>query len=242
LESVAIQKQPSATTKKASTAKRKPRVESPRDARLARRRDRTRDDILDASRAVILRDGLKAFTLDAVAQELGLTKPALYYYFESRDALLRELVYRLQQTHAQHLHDAVETTKAGGDALCAIVRATISSFAPRLDDFRLTYLHGQLAGAGAVEVGPEDLARIRPLNDLAYAGAARRVSESLHGKKSRAGVEPRLLVFLANLASLGVLTMKGLVESVDDPLLYSDEQLIVALSRVFAAAAEPVDR
>lgn len=237
---MATRKSLAARTKHVASPKKQPRGESPREARLARRRDRARDDILDAARAVILRDGLKAFTLDAVAQELGLTKPALYYYFRSRDALLKELIYRLQQTQAQRLHDAVATTDAGGDALAAVVRATISSFAPRLDDFRLTYLHGQLAD-GAVPVGPEDLARLRPLNDLAYAGAARRVADSLHGKASRAGVEPRLLVFLANLASLGVLTMKGLVESVDDPLLYSDEQLIAALSRVFAAAAEPVD-
>ena len=36
-----------------------------------------------------------------------------------------------------------------------------------------------------------------------------------------------------------MLTMKGMVESVDDPLKYSDEQLIEGFARVFAAAAEP---
>jgi AcrR family transcriptional regulator len=231
----------SRSKKQLPRAKKKARGESARDARLARRRDRSRDDILDAARDVILRDGLKAFTLDAVADELGLTKPALYYYFKSKDALLQELVVQLQQAQAQRIHDAVEVTADGGAAIGAVVRATVAGFATRIDDFRLTYLHGQVAGAGAVALGPEELARIRPLNDLAYAGAARRVVETLRGEKSRAGVEPRLLVFLANLAAIGVLTMKGLVESVDDPLLYSDEQLIDALCRVFAVAAEPVD-
>ena len=39
--------------------------------------------------------------------------------------------------------------------------------------------------------------------------------------------------------ALGVLTMKGLVESFDDPLRYSDDELIDALARVFEAAARP---
>lgn len=47
------------------------------------------------------------------------------------------------------------------------------------------------------------------------------------------------MVFLANVAALGILTMKGLVESFGVPLLYSDEQLIDALARVFDAAAAP---
>ena len=70
--------------------------------------------------------------------------------------------------------------------------------------------------------------RIRPLNDLLYRGAAR-----------RAEVEPRLTAFLAYLAAIGLLTLKGMVESLDDPLLYSDEQLVEGFARIFAAAAAP---
>jgi len=33
--------------------------------------------------------------------------------------------------------------------------------------------------------------------------------------------------------------MKGMVESFGDPLLYSDEQLVEAFAKVFAAAAAP---
>ena len=47
------------------------------------------------------------------------------------------------------------------------------------------------------------------------------------------------MAFLANLAAVGVLTMKGLVENFGDPLLYSDEQLIAARTRIFEAAATP---
>ncbi len=45
------------------------------------------------------------------------------------------------------------------------------------------------------------------------------------------------MAFLAYLAALGMLTMKGMVESLDDPLLYSDEEMIEGFAKVFAAAA-----
>ena len=50
-------------------------------------------------------------------------------------------------------------------------------------------------------------------------------------------MEPRLLAFLAYLAAIGLLTMKGLAQQLDDPLAFSDEQLIQGLGKVFEAAA-----
>lgn len=207
--------------------------------RRARRRDRSRGEILDAARRVLLRKGIAATTLDAVAREAGLSKAALYYYFPSKDALFFELVFGTLQSHAQAVHDAVEDVDSGGDALRAIVRESVGAFAPRLDDFRLAFLHGQVAGQGTVHFDDAQFARIRPLNDLWFAGAARKLAAGRRGRRGRAGVEPRLLAFLAYVSAIGLLTMKGMVESVDDPLLYSDEQLVEGLARVFEAAAAP---
>ena len=47
------------------------------------------------------------------------------------------------------------------------------------------------------------------------------------------------MAFLAYLAAIGLLTMKGVVESLEDPLVYSDDQLIKGFARVFEAAAAP---
>lgn len=203
--------------------------------RAQRRRERSREEILDAARGLLEARGLRALTMGEVARAVGLTKAALYYYFPSKDALLGELHYRAFAQMSQRLHDAVEPTQAGPEALRALIRETVAQYAPRMDDFRLTYLQPQLAPDALGNV-PQQLARMRPLNDLAYAGAARRVQAS---RKGRAAVPPRLLVFLAHLAAIGVLTMKGLVEAFDDPLVYSDEELIDALARVFEAAARP---
>ena len=215
--------------------KRAPDPPADGSSRSQRRRERSRDEILDAARMLVETHGLQGLTMDEVARTVGLTKPALYYYFASKDALLAELHHRTLEQMSQRLHDAVAATATGPEALRALIRETVTQYAPRMNDFRLAFLQPQLA-ADVLKVSPERLARIRPLNDLAFAGAATRVRAS---RSRRAGINPRLLVFLAHLSALGVLTMKGLVETFDDPLRYSDEELIDALARVFEAAARP---
>lgn len=206
-------------------------------ARRERRREQSREEILSAARQVLLRSGIAATTLEAVAKEGGLSKATLYYYFPSKDALLFELVHGVMEEHAHAVHDRVETTATGAEALRAIVRETLTRYSSRLDDFRLAYLHGQVAGQNAVHFTPEQFARVRPLNDLLFAGAARKLSSDSRRKSVRARVEPRLLAFLAFVSSIGILTMKGMVESLDDPLIYSDEEMLESLSRIFEAAA-----
>ena len=229
---------------------------SPRIARRERRRERTRDEILDAARRVLLREGIAATTLDAVAREVGVTKTALYYYFASKDALLFELVFGTLETHAHAVRDAVDAAGDGAGALRAILQETVRAYAPRMDDFRLAFLHAQVGPAGAVHLGDAQFTRIRPLNDLVLAGAAARLASERSapqagvagsrktraprpsGKAPARRVEPRLLAFLAYLSAIGLLTMKGMVESVGDPLLFSDKQLVDGFAQVFAAAAE----
>jgi AcrR family transcriptional regulator len=212
---------------------------SARQARQERRRDRSREEILDAARVVLLRSGAAAMTLDAVAKEAGMSKTGLYYYYPSKDALVFELVFGALEGHAQTVDGAVRAGRSGGEMLGAIVRETVDAFAPRLDDFRLAFLFGQVAGAGAIHWTDEQLARIRPLNEQLLAHATRTLADESRKDPPRAAVEPRLLAFLAYLAAIGLLTMKGMVEHVEDPLVYSDQELIEGFARVFAAAASP---
>ena len=212
---------------------------APRVARRERRRERSREEIVAAARQVLLRDGIAATTLEAIASEVGLTKAALYYYYPSKDALFFEVMFDSVEKQMRALNAGVAQAQSGGEALRAIVRETVATYGSRLDDFRLTFLQPQVAGPGTVRVGAEQLARIRPLNDVAYKAAAKMLEGEWKQGRGRAGVEPRLMVFLANVAALGILTMKGLVESFGDPLLYSDEQLVDALARIFETAAAP---
>ncbi len=212
------------------------------DSRLARRerrRERSREEILDAARHVLFQNSVPGTTLEAVAKQAGMSKAGLYYYYPSKDALLFELVFGAFEVQARAVSAAVEKTNDGGKALRAIIRATVQAFASSLDDFRLAFLFGQVAAPGAVHWDEQQFARIRPLNELCFAGAAKRLAEERDERPGRAQVEPRLMAFLAYLAAIGLLTMKGMVQSLEDPLVYSDEQLVEGLARIFEAAAAP---
>lgn len=202
-----------------------------RSARKQRKRDRSRDDILAAAREVLLRNGIAAVTLEAVAREAGMSKTGLYYYFASKEALVFELVFGALQEHAEKVQAAVADAKTGPDALGAMIRETVGAYAPQMDDFRLAYLLGQVSSG--LQMAPEQFERIRPLNDMLLA----RTSHMLADEGGKGVVEPRLLTFLALVSAIGLLTMKGLVESQGDPLVYSDEQMVEGLAKIFAKAA-----
>ena len=210
-----------------------------RAARRERKRDQSREEILQAARRVLFRHGIGAMTLDAVANEVGMSKTGLYYYFPSKDALVFELVHGVIEAQAKAVQQGVAQASDGGGALRAIIGETVTAFAPRLDDFRLAFLFGQVAGAGALTWDRDQFERIRPLNDLLFAKATEMLVAERGERTPRAAVEPRLLAFLAYLSAIGLLTMKGMVEPMDDPLIYSDEQLVEGLARVFEAAAAP---
>jgi AcrR family transcriptional regulator len=55
---------------------------------------RTRDRLLDAAGAVVMRDGAQALTLDAVAQEAEVSKGGLLYHFKSKRELVEGLIER----------------------------------------------------------------------------------------------------------------------------------------------------
>ncbi|HVZ37528.1 MAG TPA: helix-turn-helix domain-containing protein, partial [Polyangiaceae bacterium] len=55
----------------------------------------TRERILAAARDLFIERGVQQTSLRDIAEHLGLTKPALYYHFDSREALLASLVQPL---------------------------------------------------------------------------------------------------------------------------------------------------
>src|SRR5687768_15153315 len=55
---------------------------------------RTKDRLLDAAGAVVMRDGAQALTLDAVAQEAEVSKGGLLYHFKSKRDLVEGMVER----------------------------------------------------------------------------------------------------------------------------------------------------
>lgn len=210
-------------------------VASRRRARKERRRDEVREEILDASRKVILARGLGGFTLAAIARELQLTKAALYYYFASKEALVFELVFQGLERHAERVGKAVAKTRTGSDALEAMIREAAAYYGERKEELRLSYLVPQ-AGGAIPRFGPDMLERIRPLNDQIFGAVAERIAADVEAGRAPAGVDGRRLAFVAHTAVIGILTMEGLVEVADDgPLLHPRAAMIDELVASFTA-------
>lgn len=55
---------------------------------MSKRTDATRDKILDAASRLFYGKGIRAVSVDAVAEKAGITKKTLYYHFRSKDDLV----------------------------------------------------------------------------------------------------------------------------------------------------------
>src|SRR5688572_16821276 len=54
--------------------------------------ERTREDILLATARAVAQSGFKAVSMQDIASEVGLTAPALYAYFASKEQIFAELL------------------------------------------------------------------------------------------------------------------------------------------------------
>ena len=209
---------------------------SKREARVERRRDQTRAEILDTARDVVLRSGLAGFTLAEVAEELALTKPALYYYFDSKEALLFELVLREWVGAATEVQVAVDATENGADAVEQLMRTVFDRYRHRPELFMLFFKMGPGGDFEGI-MGSDELERIRPINDMFYGGAEARLRADQRTGGFPKERDPRRFAFTAHMAVIGLLNMKAIAAAADDPLIHSDEDLIDDLCRTFRDAA-----
>lgn len=83
-----------------------------------RHREEARNQIIAAALAIAAKDGWDAVTLDAIAQHVGVTKPALYSYFENRDELLHEVVLEV----ILNIRNEIETIVTKDDDIHFIIQ------------------------------------------------------------------------------------------------------------------------
>jgi AcrR family transcriptional regulator len=110
-------------------------------ARRARRPEARPDEILDAALAVFTEHGFGGARMEEIAQRAGLSKGAIYLYFDSKQSILKALVRRLADRVIGAADALVQTdTQMGAEqtlrALFMFIATQISdpkvSAAPRL--------------------------------------------------------------------------------------------------------------
>ena len=82
----------------------------------------TKKNILNAANKVILDKGADAFTLEAVAQEAGISKGGLLYHFPSKKQLIQGMIESMIARVDSTLQE--ELVKSGGDYMASYIRAS----------------------------------------------------------------------------------------------------------------------
>jgi AcrR family transcriptional regulator len=160
-----------------------------RDQRAGRRRavsDLKRKLILDAARKVFETDGLDGASLRAIAAAAGYTPAALYFHFESKEAIYAEVLQGSLVNLGQAVIYATARAKAPSDRLRAAAMAFFDYYAenPRDLDLGFYLFRGGMKPRGLGKERDEMLnaaleAALHPISQAAEALGARQAEARL---------------------------------------------------------------
>ena len=78
--------------KKESESARSPRAQREPESSRAAPSPARREEVLDAGLSLISELGVAGASLRKLAARLGMSQPSLYHYFESKDALVQQII------------------------------------------------------------------------------------------------------------------------------------------------------
>lgn len=113
--------------------------------------------ILEAAGVLLEEHGLEGTGLNAIARQADLSKPNLYVYFESREAILLQLLLKESVAWAKSFKRRLDQIEKVGD-VDAVARAFAESLARRR---RFCTLSASLASVFEHHVGPETVAQFK---------------------------------------------------------------------------------
>lgn len=198
--------------------------------------ERRRPEVLDAALKLFLQTGYDGTSMQAVADEAGVTKPVVYACFDSKDDLFRSLLAREEQRIVGEIQGAFsnadlsdpETTLVEG--FTGFLRAAGDS--PEV--YRLIFLGeggGNAAVADRIQRGREE--QVMWLSELARGW----LDSNGNGKRSKAEIERTARLLGNSIAGLAESGARLLLSGDDD---WTPETLGRELGRLAAAAQKSV--
>jgi AcrR family transcriptional regulator len=97
----------------------------PNDKELEQQRKK---QILDAAERVFSERGFDKARMDDIVQESGLSKGALYWYYKSKDAIIRALLERIFISEMQNADELVEMEASASERLKLFVQFAIREY------------------------------------------------------------------------------------------------------------------
>ncbi|HXW33428.1 MAG TPA: TetR/AcrR family transcriptional regulator [Acidimicrobiales bacterium] len=178
---------------KASTGRPRESTGRPR----AGERAATPERILDAALASFGSKGYEGSSLDALAEELGLRKQSILYWFPSKEAILEAVIDRSAAELSDALEASLERAGDGWDRVEAVVRSVFLVAARRPE---LIGLVREVA-----RIGPPAATRLtQALDPLMKRASA--FLETEMSKGSMRTHEPRLLLLAIYSTVVGMIT------------------------------------
>jgi len=87
------------------------------------RRRNAREEIYSAALALFERQGVRRTLMEDVAREAGVSRPAIYYYFPDKDALVLEVIVR----QVREIHRRIRDETSVEDGLPAMIEASLTT-------------------------------------------------------------------------------------------------------------------
>ena len=122
-----------------TTTKAELNVSSLSERRRQASRELMRAEILAAAQHIIRTDGLDALSLRALAKAVGVTAPALYEYFHSKDAILKALFVQGSEAMLTLMDQVIAETPVGLQQVQAILTGYRNFARDEPDYFRLLF-------------------------------------------------------------------------------------------------------
>jgi TetR/AcrR family transcriptional regulator len=117
-----------------------------REARKRERHAEMRRLIMQSARSLLVHQGIENFTIAQVAAVASVSKPAVYYYFESKEDLVYALSLDVLVAEHERLELAVNEAGSAVDALAALVRSRVDFYLEDRDSFRVLHVWGPMLG------------------------------------------------------------------------------------------------
>lgn len=144
-----------------------------------------KETIIHATLSVMLRDGLRNLSMDAVARESNLSKGGLFHHFHSKDELLAGLMHFVAEHMRQALTERAERDPHPGGWLRALVTLAFSDVEPRPADLTpaeallLSTLKERLL-ASLLAIAAHDRTLLNPMKAV-FFGVAQRLRAEPEG-------------------------------------------------------------
>jgi AcrR family transcriptional regulator len=135
-----------------------------------------RTRILESAHRVFSQKGYREATMDEIAKGLGLSKPALYRYYQSKEELFREIFRLFNQATSKALRESFKGGRLDGETFFALIDKwgwtpslflSAASEAPRNPKLKKILAEGYKTGVDLVGTFIEELKNRGILKDEA---------------------------------------------------------------------------